>query len=67
MHVPPSGPALPALHLQSVMEMLPAGESAWAGHVAQMDSDVAAGTPEYFPDPQATQGLVPAAALYFPA
>lgn len=31
---PPSGPVYPALHLQSVMESLPAVDQVWVGHEA---------------------------------
>jgi len=35
VHDPPSGPVEPALHAQSVIVLLPAGESALVGHETQ--------------------------------
>jgi hypothetical protein len=60
-------PLLPALHRQAPMLLLAAGEDESVGQSKHDDSVVALSVFEYFPEPQLSQALAPALALYFPA
>ena len=61
---PPPGPVQPALHLQAVETLLPAGASALARQSEHELPDVAPTTLEYLPGPQSTHGSLPDASLY---
>ena len=67
VHVPPSAPVKPALHLQLTADVLPPGASELAGHVEHALSPVAPTAPEYFPDPHSRHAPVPAFILYVPS
>ena len=64
VHVPPSGPVYPALHVQAARAVLGLGELELPGHARQADSSVAPVAGEYFPAAQFTHAL---ATLYVPA
>ena len=67
VHVPPSAPVKPALHLQLTADVLPPGASELAGHVEHALSPVAPTAPEYFPDPHSRHAPLPAFILYVPS
>ena len=48
VHVPPSGPVKPTLHVQAVTAELGLGELELLGHVTQVDSSVAPAVAKYF-------------------
>ena len=57
VHVPPSGPVKPTLHVQAVTAVLGLGELELLGHATQVDSSVAPAVAEYFPAAQFTHAL----------
>ena len=64
VHVPPSEPVYPKLHLQAASAELVLGEVELPGHVRQV---VAATIPEYVPAAQLVHATLPVVVLYFPA
>jgi hypothetical protein len=63
---PPSGPVLPALHLQWAWAPLPSGEYEFDGQSPHV-FDVAPTFVEYFPAPQFVHAAFPVPVLYVPA
>ena len=63
VHVPPSEPVYPKLHLQAASAELVLGEVELPGHVRQV---VAATIPEYVPAAQSVHAALPVVVLYFP-
>ena len=63
---PPSGPVLPALHLQSAFAPLPSGEYEFVGQSPHV-FDAAPTVVEYFPAPQFVHAAFPVPVLYLPA
>ena len=66
MHVPPSSPVYPALHLQSVALPLPGADHDCMGHATHVLMLTAATTPEYVPPAHSTHAPDPFSALYVP-
>jgi len=64
--VPPFTPPHPALHLQSLFELLDAGELEFGGHVWHTELCAAAAVTEYFPLSHAVQTPLPRLILYVP-
>ena len=64
--VPPSAPAQPALHKQSVIFSLPCAENESAGQAEHVSFDVAATFVEYVPPLQNVQACDPLTSLYVP-
>ena len=63
MHVPPSWPEYPGLHLQAVTEILIAGELEYDGQLMHSTEP----SELYVPAPQSVQRTDADEALYFPA
>lgn len=66
MHLPPSGPVVPALHVQFVTSVLEAGELEYAGHSKHVEIDVAPTAAEFLPETQSVQMLLPDAVENLP-
>ena len=64
VQVPPSGPEKPALQLQTLDVLLPAGESESAIHARHADAPASA---EYVPSLHSLQSVEPLSLLYLPA
>ncbi len=64
VHVPPSAPVYPRLHVQLVAAPLAAGEWELTGHVVHVVAPMAF---EYFPATHSAHTAVPLSDLYFPA
>ena len=64
---PPSGPVQPALQVQSLATLLPAGENVRTGQLLHVELDTAPMAPEYEPELQSVQASEPLTALYLPA
>jgi hypothetical protein len=67
VHVPPSTPLYPVVHMQFVKSVDPAPEIEFAGQAVQTDSDCAAIEPEYLLSAQLVHAAEPGTVLYFPA
>jgi hypothetical protein len=67
VHVPPSGPVNPTLHVQAVEAVLGPGELELPGHDKQADSTVAPWVPKYFAAAQSVHAALPVLILYLPA
>jgi len=67
VHVPPSRPVYPILHVQSVTSSLPRPEYASEGHARQAAFDVSPVPDEYLPPWHKVQGDDPITSLYDPA
>jgi hypothetical protein len=67
MHVPPSGPVHPALHVQFVRAALPAGELEFDGQAMHVEVAVAPTAVEYVPAPQLVHRAAPGPVEYVPA
>ena len=67
MHVPPSGPKVPGLHLHSKREELLAGDDDNAGQLRQAKDEEAPTAAEYLPASQSWHGSDPLTVLYLPA
>jgi hypothetical protein len=63
IHVPPSNPEYPGLHLQAVTEVLIRDELEYDGHLMQSTEP----SELYVPAPQFVQTMDPVESLYFPA
>jgi hypothetical protein len=66
VHVPPSGPVKPALHVQAARAELGLGEMELAGHATQVAASVAATVVEYVPGTQSVHNALPVPILYLP-
>jgi len=67
VHVPPSAPVKPTLHVQAVRATLEIGELEPAGHPRQVVATVAPTVVEYVAAPQSLHAALPVAILYLPA
>ena len=67
VHVPPSGPVCPILHVQAVRAGLALGELELLGHVRQVAASVAPTVVEYFAAAQSLHAAPPVSILYLPA
>ena len=67
MHVPPSRPVNPTLHVQAASAELEIGELELVGHARHVSAVVAATTAEYVPAAQSVHRAMPVTILYFPA
>ena len=67
VHVPPSGPECPALHLQAANAVLCSSELALSGHGRHVETDVAPTVAEYSPAKQLLHAPAPGEFLYCPA
>ena len=66
MHIPPSGPVKPRVHLQSLAALLLGDEVELEGQLIQALDDTAPGAVEYVPLMHSVQFPKPNEALYFP-
>ena len=62
-----SGPVHPALQVQFVKAVLPAGDQEFDGQALHFELSEAPAAAEYVPAPQSVQVAVPVNVLYFPA
>ena len=68
VHVPPSGPVDPLLHLQLDTDELPAGEFEFVGHEPlHVEMEMAPDSAEYVPALQSVHTTDPVEVLYLPA
>jgi hypothetical protein len=67
VHVPPSGPEKPTLHVQAARAELEIGELELVGHPIQVVATVAPTVVENVPAPQSVHATLPVAVLYLPA
>ena len=67
VQLPPSGPVDPALQVQLVKFLFPAGEVEFDGQAVHVELDEAPTAVEYVPAPQSVQAADPVDALYLPA
>ena len=69
LHVPPSGPVYPTLHVHAALAELPLGELEPVGHVTQVAATVAATVSEYVPTTQSVHAaaVAPVTPEYLPA
>jgi len=67
VHVPPSGPVKPTLHVQAVRATLEIGELELVGHATQVSAAVAPVVAKYVPAEQSVQTALPVVVLYLPA